>query len=215
MKEYLVHIEIEDKDNSHKLIFRSSTLTVLFLAIDDFRKAISNVLASDTSIMIDAQTVLETMSNNFERQLTTVDEQDQFDEQQKASPIMQNFKAQKDNVNDEQQEENSFARGIQEPQLKIAFPGAEWVHSKQKDFLLFFHFRPNPYEAALNEFIVKPKKQNPHHRQHNPRQSTSDINDNDLVREMRQKLKGRNLRDVVIDGANIGRTYEFNSYFNF
>jgi hypothetical protein len=32
---------------------------------------------------------------------------------------------------------------------------------------------------------------------------------------MRQKLKGRNLRDVVIDGANIGRTYEFNSYFNF
>jgi hypothetical protein len=24
---------------------------------------------------------------------------------------------------------------------------------------------------------------------------------------MRQKLKGRNLRDVVIDGANIGRTY--------
>jgi hypothetical protein len=125
MKEYLVHIEIEDKDNSHKLIFRSSTLTVLFLAIDDFRKAISNVLASDTSIMIDAQTVLETMSNNFERQLTTVDEQDQFDEQQKASPIMQNFKAQKDNVNDEQQEENSFARGIQEPQLKIAFPGAE------------------------------------------------------------------------------------------
>jgi len=28
---------------------------------------------------------------------------------------------------------------------------------------------------------------------------------------MRQKLKGRNLRDVVIDGANIGRTYVFNS----
>ncbi|CAF5109058.1 unnamed protein product, partial [Rotaria sp. Silwood1] len=43
-------------------------------------------------------------------------------------------------------------------------------------------------------------------RHHNHRQQMSDINDNDLVREMRQKLKGRTLRDVIIDGANIGRT---------
>ncbi len=93
------------------------------------------------------------------------------------------------------------------------------------------HFRPTARAAALNDFIVKPKKRNPHHhhhqQQHNHRQKTSDINDNDLVRELpqktsgindndlvrelRQKLKGRNLRDVIIDGANIGRTYNFNS----
>ncbi len=71
---------------------------------------------------------------------------------------------------------------------------------KKKDF--FFHLRPTAREAPLSDF-VKPKKQNAHHH----RQQTSDINDNDLVREMRQKLKGRNLRDVIIDGANIGRTY--------
>jgi len=73
-----------------------------------------------------------------------------------------------------------------------------------------FIFRPTAREATLNEFIVKPKKQNTHQRQHNHRQQTSNINDNDLVREMRQKLKGKNLRDIIIDGANIGRTYVFN-----
>jgi hypothetical protein len=126
MKEYLVHIEIEDKDDPPKLIFRSSTLTVLFLAIDDFRKVISNFPASDRSIIIDAQSVLESLSNNFESLLTTVDEQDQFDEQQKASPFMKNVKVKKDNDNDEQQEEGFAAlRGRQDPQLKIAFPGAE------------------------------------------------------------------------------------------
>jgi len=126
MKEYLVHIEIEDKDNSHKLIFRSSTLTVLFLAIDDFRKAITNVRVSDTSTIIDAQSVLESLSVNFESQLTTVDEQDQFDEQEKASPTMKNRQMQNDDNDDEQQEEQFFAsRGRQEPQLKISYPGAE------------------------------------------------------------------------------------------
>lgn len=63
----------------------------------------------------------------------------------------------------------------------------------------------------LDEFVVKPKKANAQHqpRRHhaNPRPVTSDINDNELVREMHQKLKGRKLRDVIIDGANIGRTY--------
>ena len=63
----------------------------------------------------------------------------------------------------------------------------------------------------LDEFVVKPKKTNAQHqtRRHHatPRPVTSDINDNELVREMHQKLKGRKLRDVIIDGANIGRTY--------
>jgi hypothetical protein len=105
MKEYLVHIETKDKDNSHEIIFRSSTLTVLFLAIDDFRKAISNAHVSDTSIITDAQSILESLSTNFESQLTTVDEQDQYDEQQ--------------------EENSSTSRARQEPRLKIAFPGAE------------------------------------------------------------------------------------------
>lgn len=126
MKEYLVHIEIEDKDKSHELIFRSSTLTVLFLAIDDFRKAISNIHVSDTSIIKDAQSILESLSTNFERQLTTVNAQDQYDEEEKASPTMKTKQIKKDNEDDEQQEENFFAsHARQGPQLKIAFPGAE------------------------------------------------------------------------------------------
>ncbi len=125
MKEYLVHIEIEDKDKSHELIFRSSTLTVLFLAIDDFRKAISNIHVSDTSIITDAQSILESLSTNFERQLTTVNAQDQYDEEEKASPTMKKNQITKDNDDDEEREENFFAsRGRQDPQLKITFPGA-------------------------------------------------------------------------------------------
>ncbi len=72
-----------------------------------------------------------------------------------------------------------------------------------------------PRKAALNDLIVNPKKRNPRHHHHHQQQqqqqqSTSDVNDNDLVREMRQKLKGKNLRDVIIDGANIGRTFVSN-----
>ena len=67
--------------------------------------------------------------------------------------------------------------------------------------------RPSTREADIKDFIVKNKKQTPHHRQqHNHRLPSSDINDNDLVRELRGKLKDKSLRDVVIDGANIGRT---------
>ncbi len=80
------------------------------------------------------------------------------------------------------------------------------------------NYSSTPRKAALNDFIVKPKKRNPHHHHHHhhpqqqpqPQQPTPDVNDNDLVREMRQKLKGKNLRDVIIDGANIGRTFVSN-----
>lgn len=113
MKEYLVHIEIEDKSNSHELKFYSTTLTVLFLAIDDFRKAISNVHAYNTSMVTDAQSILESLSNNFESQLSTVDELDQYNEQIKKD----------DNDEDEEQISNSGIR--QEPPLKIDFPGAK------------------------------------------------------------------------------------------
>jgi DNA-binding transcriptional regulator GbsR (MarR family) len=123
MKEYLVDIEIEDKDNSHEFIFRSSTLTVLFLAMDDFRKAITNVYGSDTSLITDTKSMLKSISNNFERQLTTVDEQDQVNEEEKALPTTN-----KDNEDDddEQQDDNpSTLRGRNEPALKISFPGAQ------------------------------------------------------------------------------------------
>ena len=128
MKEYLVHIEIEDKETSHKLIFRSSTLTVLFLAIDDFRKTISNIPASDTSMITDTQDVLRTLSNNFESQWKTVDEQDRMDEQQQtASPTMKERKTKKDEEDDEQQrDESGYANRVgKEPRLKISYPGAE------------------------------------------------------------------------------------------
>ena len=81
----------------------------------------------------------------------------------------------------------------------------QWTFSCTKS-IAFIIFRPIAREAALNDFIVKPKKQNTHNRHHSHRQPTTNVNDNELVREMHHKLKGRHLRDVVIDGANIGRT---------
>ena len=126
MKEYLVHIEIEDKDQSHSLIFRSSTLTVLYLAIDDFRKAISNVHVPDRSTMNNVQWALTNLTENFERQLTTVEEKDQFDEEEKASQSVKNRKMKKDNEDDEEDEEPVFQpAGRPEPALKISYPGAE------------------------------------------------------------------------------------------
>jgi len=117
MKEYLVHIEIEDKDKSHELIFRSSTLTVLFLAIDDFRKA--------TSIVTDAESILESLSKNFESEFTTVDDKDQFDEEDKSSPTTNNKQTTNDNDDNEHEEDQFFpSRVRQDPQLKISFPGA-------------------------------------------------------------------------------------------
>ncbi|CAF3627836.1 unnamed protein product [Rotaria socialis] len=182
MKEYLVHIEIEDKAQSHMLVFHSTTLTVLFLAIDDFRKAISNVLVSDESIITETETALESLTNNFEQHFTTVDEQDRRNEE-----------IRQDNNDNQQQKQSGFpSYSRQEPQLKIPFPGAE----------------SNAHETDITALIVPTKRKHntiaPHH---NNRPQASDINDNELVREMYQKLKGRNLRDVVIDGANIGRTY--------
>jgi hypothetical protein len=115
MKEYLVHIEIEDKDQSHTLIFHSSTLTVLFLAIDDFRKAISNVHVSDPSMINDTNQALGSISTKFEIEFTTVDEEDRLEEEEKNN-----------DDEDEQQEENSVASRIREPPaIKTAIPGAE------------------------------------------------------------------------------------------
>lgn len=128
MKEYLVHIEIEDTNDLHKLIFHSSLLTVLFLAIDDFRKVICNVHESDDFIIAKTRTALQDLSENFEHQLSIVDEQDQLDEQEKTLPIVQNKKSAKDNSDDEQQDEsNLYSRRRAEPNLKIPFPGAELV----------------------------------------------------------------------------------------
>ncbi len=73
---------------------------------------------------------------------------------------------------------------------------------KKRKFL--FNFSSVARNVDIKDVIVKPKKRNP--RPHPP-QAASNVNDNALVHEMRQKLKGRNLRDVIIDGANIGRTY--------
>jgi hypothetical protein len=75
------------------------------------------------------------------------------------------------------------------------------IFEKKKNF--YFFVSSNSHNVDLKDIIVNPKKRNTPH----PRQPTSNINNNALVHEMRQKLKGRNLRDVIIDGANIGRTY--------
>ena len=122
MKEYLVHIEIDDKDQTHKLIFRSSTLAVAFMAIDDFLKAVSTVVGSDRSIIMNTQSVLDSLSSNFERQLITVDEQDQFDEQEEVSSKIKSQTM--ENNNNEQQSELLSSLARQEPQLKVTYPGA-------------------------------------------------------------------------------------------
>jgi len=123
MKEYLVHIEMNDNDKSHKLIFHSSTLTVLFLALDDFRKAISSYQGSDTSLLQDTQSLLRSLSVNFESQVTTVDEKDQFNDEASASPTMKN-----------PEDDN------EEPKLKIAFPGAELVPIEKESSNSWFFF---------------------------------------------------------------------------
>ena len=109
MKEYLVHIEVEDKDNVHRLTFRSSSLTVLFLAIDDFRKIMSNTLASDKSADIDAQSVLQSLTTNLESQLMVVDQQDQLDEQEKASSTGRTHQGKNSTTGDDDDEEASAA----------------------------------------------------------------------------------------------------------
>lgn len=127
MNEYLVHIENEVKDDSHNLIFRSSRLVNLYLAIDSFCQAISANPVSDPSMIADARSVLRSLSNIFEREVSVVDEQDQFDEQERdASFSASGGKTRSGNDDREQADRDSFfARGRQEPQLKIAYPGAE------------------------------------------------------------------------------------------
>ena len=123
MNEYLVHIENEDKDDSQNLVFRSSRLVNLYLAIDSFCQAISANPVSDPSMIADARSVLRSLSNIFEREVSVVDEQDQFDEQEKDAS---GGKTRSVNDDREQADRDSFsARGRQEPQLKIAYPGAE------------------------------------------------------------------------------------------
>lgn len=100
MKEYLVHIEIEDKNNSHTLVFRSTTLTNLFLAIDDFRNTLSNGL--DPSILNDTESALQSLTTNFESQFSLVDEDDDEDEDGASATVPKRT----------------------EPPLKIAYPGA-------------------------------------------------------------------------------------------
>jgi hypothetical protein len=70
------------------------------------------------------------------------------------------------------------------------------ISFKKPSCICSFYSRAQAREASIFDYVVKPKKQNTHNqRQQNHRQQTSDVNDNDLVREMHQKLKGRNLRD--------------------
>lgn len=121
MKEYLVHIEVEDKDNSQKLTFRSSSLTVLFLAMDDFRKTMWGDRVSDDSTLEDVQSALNSLTTKFERELTTVEERDQLDEEADKA---KNGAA--DEVHDDGDDDDAYSaqRARREPPLRIAHPGA-------------------------------------------------------------------------------------------
>ena len=75
IKRYLVHIEIEDKDQSHMLVFRSTDLVILFLPMNDFRNTLSTVHGSDLWTLTDTEAALQSLSTSFARQVTTVDEE--------------------------------------------------------------------------------------------------------------------------------------------
>lgn len=117
MKEYLVHIEIEEKDHSHTLVFRSTTLTNLFLAIDDFRNSLLNV--SDQSFLNDTASALQSLTTNFEIQLSLED-----DNEEKTVPR----RTQQHADDDEEEEDDGTTATVpkrSEPPLKIAYPGAK------------------------------------------------------------------------------------------
>ena len=132
MKEYLVHIEIEDKDQSHMLVFRSTALAILFLAIDDFRNTLSSVHGSDPSILNDTESALQSLSTNFARQVTTVDEGDQSDEE-KETTTKAKYKGPKQELDHNEVEDEPAATTPKrsEPALKISFPGAEYVSTNK------------------------------------------------------------------------------------
>lgn len=70
-----------------------------------------------------------------------------------------------------------------------------------------WNFRSTVRDTPSEEFVVKPKYSSRQSHNAHPTTMTSSLNDNALVREMREKLKGRKLHHVVINDANIGRTY--------
>jgi Asp-tRNA(Asn)/Glu-tRNA(Gln) amidotransferase C subunit len=130
MKEYVVHIDVKQDERSCQIVFHSLSLTVLFLAIDDFVKSTTHQNKIDMSVLTNAYTVLESLSNTFESELTIVDEQNQIDQQQR-DPTNNNNNSRSSKLHDDRMAEHRedsdhrCFRARQEPALRIAYPGAE------------------------------------------------------------------------------------------
>lgn len=122
MREYVVHIDVQEKDQSHEIIFHSLSLTVLYLAIDDFVKSSSELDQSQSPMVTDAKSVLQSLSKKFESELSIVNEQDQIDEEEKVSSSTRKSSQKTD---EDEMESAAVHRTRKEPSLKIAYPGAE------------------------------------------------------------------------------------------
>lgn len=116
MKEYLVHIDLETDDHSYQINFHSLTLTVLYLAIDNFDKYISTHEYNDPTILDGTRRELANLSDLYERELSIINEQDPITKEESAQDNT-------DVVQDDSDEE--VFTGRQDPPLTIDFPGAK------------------------------------------------------------------------------------------
>ena len=130
MREYVVHIDVECSDQLDKIIFHSLTLTVLYLAIDDFVKSTSSVGQPNSVMFEDAQSVLRSLSLTFEQEWVDFDQDDLYLSNKSGLDNAQPISMRKDdNPSDMDFQAYPSSRITTSenlgPPLKTPFPGAE------------------------------------------------------------------------------------------
>lgn len=187
MKEFVVHIDVREETHCYRISLQSSDVMTLYLAMDELQQFVSTNVV-DPSMSRQVSSELMNLSAAFERELSIVDEKNSIGDEQRTS-------------NDEEVDQQKF-RARCEPSLTTALPGAE---SKARVVNLAEIVKPTQRKS---------KKQTKTRRETPKKSSDDDQNENELATELREKLKGRDLRHIIIDGPNIGRTYgreEFSS----
>lgn len=199
MKEFVVHIDVREETNCYRISLQSSDVITLYLAMDELQQFVSTNVV-DPSMSRQVSSELMNLSAAFERELSIVDEKNPIRDEKRTR-------------SDEEVEQNEF-RARREPSLTTAFPGAVFVYfsllieDEKKNEL--FLFRSKAREVNLADIVTKDqrksKKQTKTRRETRKKSSDDDQNENELATELRAKLKGRDLRHIIIDGPNIGRT---------
>ncbi|CAF0784878.1 unnamed protein product [Didymodactylos carnosus] len=200
MTEYVVHIECDNI--KHELLFQSSTLPLLYMAVNAFHE-------TNKSLLSDKDTDIDNILVNLAKQ---------FDNELSASAAKGSLVCSNDQQDDNEEEEEEEEEDEEDQTQIIRSPGAGVQQRDDKNYKpkqpkLKTHIpgAAEPYTVGFEQFV----KKNPHHSNKKvERHITNNINDNELVEEIKNSLQGKNLRDVIIDGANVGRTYgnsEFSS----